>query len=233
MDIERFNSICEWFNRVNNTPDLVTIPVNSTTITNIKNDLTRLSESIAKEHPFLSAELFDHKDLLFSGYGTINPFVFGQVFEVFRVLKRDLSSNGNDCWALIHPKISKVSKQLYLNGHYSNAACDAFIEINDRVKKLFQKLRPSEPVPDGDGAMKAVFSANSPIIEFCDRSTQTGQNIQKGYMEMLAGAMSALRNPKSHANIPITAEDAMRRLMFASMLMYKIEEAVAYSKITE
>ena len=81
--------------------------------------------------------------------------------------------------------------------------------------------------------MKAVFSANSPIIEFCDRSAQSGQNIQKGYMEMLAGAMSALRNPKSHANIPITAEDAMRRLMFASMLMHKIDEAVAYSKTTE
>ena len=50
---------------------------------------------------------------------------------------------------------------------------------------------------------------------------------------MLAGAMSALRNPKAHANIPIEQEDAMRRLIFASMLMYKIDEAVLYSKIIE
>ena len=50
---------------------------------------------------------------------------------------------------------------------------------------------------------------------------------------MLSGAMSALRNPKAHANITITAEDAMRRLMFASMLMYKIDEAVKHSEITE
>ena len=56
---------------------------------------------------------------------------------------------------------------------------------------------------------------------------------QKGFMEMLAGAMSALRNPKAHANIPIEQEDAMRRLIFASMLMYKIDEAVLYSKIIE
>lgn len=47
---------------------------------------------------------------------------------------------------------------------------------------------------------------------------------------MLAGAMSALRNPKAHANITITKDDAMRRLMFASMLMYKIDEAIDYSK---
>jgi hypothetical protein len=47
--------------------------------------------------------------------------------------------------------------------------------------------------------------------------------------------MSALRNPKAHANITITntKDDAMRRLMFASMLMYKIDEAIDYSEIQE
>lgn len=43
--------------------------------------------------------------------------------------------------------------------------------------------------------------------------------------------MSALRNPKAHANIKITQDNAMHRIMFASMLMYKIDEAVAYSEI--
>lgn len=38
---------------------------------------------------------------------------------------------------------------------------------------------------------------------------------------------------KAHANITITKDDAMRRLMFASMLMYKIDEAIDYSKIQE
>ena len=88
-------------------------------------------------------------------------------------------------------------------------------------------------MPDGDAAMKNVFSANTPLIEFCDRSTDSGANTQKGFMEMLAGAMSALRNPKAHANITIDWDDAMRRLIFASMLMYKIDEAVSYSKIAE
>lgn len=81
--------------------------------------------------------------------------------------------------------------------------------------------------------MKTIFSSNAPLIEFCDRSDSSGSNIQKGFMEMLAGAMSALRNPKAHANITISQEDATRRLIFASMLMYKIDEAVQYSNIPE
>ena len=142
-------------------------------------------------------------------------------------------SRQDDWWQLIHPEITRASKKLFLDGSYANAACDAYIEINDRVKRLFQVIKPGEKVPDGDTAMKTVFSANSPLIEFCDRSTDSGANTQKGFMEMLAGAMSALRNPKAHANITIDREDAMHRLIFASMLMYKIDEAVCYSKIVE
>lgn len=127
-----------------------------------------------------------------------------------------------------------MSQKLFEDGHYANAAEDAFIEINDRIKKLFMKLNPTATkVPDGQAVMNTVFSDNGPLLEFCDRSTETGSNIQKGYMQMLAGAMSALRNPKAHANITITKDDAMRRLIFASMLMYKIDEAVSYSKIQE
>ena len=44
--------------------------------------------------------------------------------------------------ALIHPQIVKVSQKLFVDGHYSNAARDAFIEINDRVKKLYKTYHP-------------------------------------------------------------------------------------------
>lgn len=129
--------------------------------------------------------------------------------------------------------ITNIQKFLMELGK-GNAAEDAFVEINDRVKKLFMKVNPTaSKIPDGHTAMNMVFSDNAPLVEFCDRSTETGSNIQKGYMQMLAGAMSALRNPKAHANITITKDDAMRRLMFASMLMYKIDEAIDYSKIQE
>ena len=82
--------------------------------------------------------------------------------------------------------------------------------------------------------MTTVFSSNNPIVEYCDRSTTTGQNKQKGFMQMLAGAMSALRNPKAHSNTEtVSKEEAFRRLATASMLMYAIDEAVKYSRIKE
>lgn len=233
MVMDKLDLLWIWFNKVNNNTQSINLPVDLVTITNVKNDLTRLSESIVKEQPYFSNRVFDHKDALFNNYGMINPFVFGQIYEILKYLISFQYKESNDKWSLIHQKIVDVSKQLYLDGHYSNASCDAFIEVNDRVKKIFHILRPNEKVPDGDSAMKIVFSANSPIVELCDRSTDSGQNTQKGYMEMLSGAMSALRNPKAHANITITVDDAMRRLMFASLLMYKIDEAVKYSKIKE
>ena len=56
--------------------------------------------------------------------------------------------------------------------------------------------------------------------------TESGRNVQKGYMEMFAGAMIGIRNPKAHSNQRITREDAVRKLHFASLLMYKVDQAI-------
>lgn len=234
MDSNRVRTVYEWLINITRTPSFMAFPVSPMDVQNIKNGLIKISHDIERESPYFSQELFVMKDHIFVGYGTINPVVFGQVIEILKSLQEANNTKELGVWALIHPKIVAVSQKLFEDGHYANAAEDAFVEINDRVKKLFMKVNPTaSKVPDGNAAMNIVFSDNNPLVEFCDRSTETGSNIQKGYMQMLAGAMSALRNPKAHANITITKDDAMRRLMFASMLMYKIDEAVKYSKITE
>lgn len=203
------------------------------TITKIQNDLISISYDIRNEFPFLSQELFFIKDGLFLN-GIINPTACGQAIEILRILQNAGNQEKNSIWYLIHPRIISVSKKLFEDGHYANAAADAFIEINDRVKKLFTKVKPDETIiPDGQSLMTTVFSENKPLIEICNQTTDSGKNTQKGYMQMLAGALSALRNPRVHANVSISAEEAMRELMFASMLMYKIDEAVLYSKISE
>lgn len=79
---------------------------------------------------------------------------------------------------------------------------------------------------DGYPLMQTVFSAKSPKIVIADTSTDTGENVQRGFMDMFAGAAAALRNPKAHENDSITAENAARQLIFASMLMYKLDEAL-------
>lgn len=233
MDMNRVSQVFDWLKSIGSQPNCTALLVNPTDITNIKNDLIRISQDTSKEYPFFSNELFSLKDQLFIGYGTINPWAFGQIIEILKALQNNTNTQQGSPWSFIHPQIARVSKQLYLDGHYSNAAEDAFVEINARVKHLFASIRPGDKQPDGAAAMTTVFSNNNPLVEFCDRTDRTGEDTQQGYMNMLSGAMSALRNPKAHANIKISAEDAMRRLMFASMLMYKIDEAVKYSHITE
>ena len=234
MDINRVRTVYGWLINIANNPNCMTVPVAPPDIQNIKNGLIKISHDIERKFPYFSQELFGMKDHMFVGCGTINPVVFGQAIEILKSLQQADNTKEAGAWELIHPNIAVVSQKLFEDGHYANAAEDAFVEINDRVKKLFMKVNPTATkVPDGQAAMNTVFSDNAPLVEFCDRSTETGSNIQRGYMQMLAGAMSALRNPKAHANITITKDDAMRHLMFASMLMYKIDEAVNYSGIEE
>lgn len=173
--------------------------------------------------------------MLFIGYGTINPPIYGQLYALLNVLYNNALQSKNALWTCIHPSIIRSSKDLYLSGYYANAAQDAFIEINNRLKKLYRQLKPEEKdIPDGVEMMNKIFSDKCPIMEVCDRSTDTGFNIHNGTRFMLVGAIAALRNPKAHSNsIKLTREEAMRRLMFASMLMYRIDEAVAYSGIRE
>ncbi len=234
MNINQINTVYSWLANLANIPNWLALPVIPQDIQNIKNGLIRISQDIERDYPYFSKELFIQKDNLFIGYGTINPVIFGEIFEILKTLRQGNSSVNMVMWDYIHPRIVTVSKKLFEDEHYANAAEDAFIEINDRVKKLFSILKPdAAKVPDGQNAMNTVFSDNTPLVEFCNRANVTGSNTQKGFMQMLSGAMSALRNPKAHANIILTKDDAVRQLMFASMLMYKIDEAVKYSQIVE
>ena len=77
--------------------------------------------------------------------------------------------------------------------------------------------------------MNKVFSEKDAILEICDRNIESGEDIHNGTRYMLVGAMSALRNPKAHANISLGSREAMQQLMFASMLMYTIDDAESAS----
>ena len=48
-------------------------------------------------------------------------------------------------------------------------------------------------------------------------------------MQIFAGAMQGIRNPKAHENLSISREDAVKRLVLASLLMDKIDEAISFT----
>ena len=123
---------------------------------------------------------------------------------------------------LLHPEILKVAKSRFNSGHYADAVESAFKLINNTVKEIVKTTTGEEL--DGAKLMYKAFSPRNPIIVLGDLSTETGKNIQEGYMHIFAGAMMGIRNPKAHNNIEIDAKRAIHFLLLASLLRYKIDE---------
>ena len=226
------NFLYNWFSETDHYPQFPNIQFSQATILIVKQELQQLSQDITQTDSFISKEIMRLKERLFNPFGVV-PAVFGMAFGYISLLYEKQRQPLNDIWDYIHPKIQTVSKQQYLAGFYADATENAFKEINARTKRIYANACPNTPIPDGAAVMTRVYSSNSPIVEFCDRHTESGQNTQLGFMKMAEGAMIALRNPVAHENLNIAQSDAMRQLMFASMIMYKIDEGVIHSGIIE
>lgn len=132
-------------------------------------------------------------------------------------------------WNCVHPKITAVSREAFKSNLFAQSVEAAFKELNVqvkmRIKKEFPKLCTEK---DGVSLMQTVFSPNNPLLKVeSEIESTSGRDTQMGYMNMFAGAISAIRNPKAHENMTISKDDAIRKLYFASMLMYKLENAIA------
>lgn len=141
-----------------------------------------------------------------------------------------LQADGNgqaNFWNLVHKDLVEVSMRKFENGHYADAVESAFKTINKRVKDIV--IAKTKKEIDGVSLMREAFGFNStrnkdPIIFLGDITTESGKNIQEGYMQLFAGAMQGIRNPKAHDNIDISKERAMHQIFVASLLMYKLDE---------
>jgi len=243
MDKEKVKNALDQLNSLCNKPDTYSCPIHPTVIANLKDALLLISEDIKNEYPDVSNRLRINRDFLFLNkhdykgnfISVFNPYRAGGILEALSFLLESKSEKPECIWDYIHPLIIESSKKLYLNGHYTNSAVDAFIEVNSRLKKIFTVLKPEEVnILDGIDLMCKIFSGNPPLFPLRCGNTETDKNIQQGFRFMFAGAMSALRNPKAHSNEEIiSAEEALRRLMFASTLMFALDEAVNINRINE
>jgi uncharacterized protein (TIGR02391 family) len=126
-------------------------------------------------------------------------------------------------WSLLHPSVVATARTRFEAGHYADSVEAALKELNTRVKELVRKKTGNEF--DGAPLMQKAFSPNPPVlITLDDLSTESGRNIQQGYMQIFAGAMIGIRNPKAHANLSITKERAIHFLFLASLLFNTLDE---------
>lgn len=148
------------------------------------------------------------------------------------LLKRKILSRNNEAfWEYIHPLLVDLVFDKFYSKQYADCVETAFKEINSRLKKICIQL--GYPEKDGSDLMNFIFSANNPILKFEDTSYSSGHSVQQGYMQIFAGAMIGIRNPKAHCNMRILKDEAIKRLVFASLLMDKIDEALKFTKVAE
>lgn len=127
-------------------------------------------------------------------------------------------------WQSVHEVIRQVAESRFETGHYADAVEAAFKAINKIVKQAYKHLSGKEK--DGDALMREAFTCTpnnsyTPHLRLTDLDlvTESGRNVQEGYMNLFAGAMRGIRNPKAHDNITIDAAEAWEMLVFGSHLM--------------
>lgn len=181
---------------------------------------------ILEEYPFYASKLPTISQRLFSGNRlsgfTLNPAVFGELF----IITQQLFSEPINAqfWMNIHPRISRISKELFCDGHFAPAAEKAMKELETRLRELFQELKPSAGIPSKIGDVIGALLGDNGIFTFCDTSPTSGKDFRRGIKSLLEGAFAAYRNPAAHANLPCTKREAVEQIMLASQLMYALNK---------
>ena len=234
---EYLNECMQTIDRVRNMINIQHIPSNAISCNELYNALYQLIPLIPQEYCIFRDRLRDKilpnlktPDLIFMDeqgrpfsrpQNGINPYSFGEVIATITYLNGSSNNNPSSIWDNIHPQIVSVAKGRFDDSYYADAVEAAFKEVNTRVKGIYKNRTSVEK--DGAKLMQSAFSPQNPIIKLGDISTETGTNVQQGYMEMFVGAMIGIRNPKAHSNQTLSKADAIRKLHFASMLMYKLD----------
>jgi uncharacterized protein (TIGR02391 family) len=120
-----------------------------------------------------------------------------------------------------HPEIERVSSELFHDGHYKQAALEAYIRVIEEVK------RKSGIDDDGDSLMNRAFGCDkqTPVIQFNNLQSDAERDEQRGIMFLFKGVVG-LRNSKAHSNTLFNDPSrAHEYLALASLLMRLLEIA--------
>src|SRR3569833_2085661 len=131
--------------------------------------------------------------------------------------KIDVAFLGN----LLHVDVAKNAMPHFVNGHFREAILNSVIAVFDLIRS---RTSLSE---DGDRLIGKVFSLDSPYLIFSELDTESGQNEQKGFVQILKGLYQGVRNPNSHTlNHDFDEREAAQHLVMASLLAQRIENAI-------
>lgn len=120
----------------------------------------------------------------------------------------------------VHQRLPTDVRDLFDNGHYAQAAFEAFKFVDRTVQRLAKADKP------GTDMMMKTFSEISPVVKVNANLTQSEKDEQRGYKFIFAGAILAIRNPRGHeCGLKDPPELCLDHLGLASLLLRKLESA--------
>lgn len=120
----------------------------------------------------------------------------------------------------VHAALPAVVRRLFDNGHYSQATLEAMKFLDEEVRRI------SGNSDFGKGLMMRVFGGTPPAIKINAGTTISDNDEQEGFKFIFAGAMQAIRNPRSHmSGMQDDPDLCLDHLSFASMLLRVLDQA--------
>lgn len=160
----QINQLSGRLRQIAGTPNVLSMQFSAVDVAGIRESIITIANECKADDPQIARQLLAAKDILFAvnqfGQAFINPYAIGEIlFGLDYLAAKGQAPSAEkqttaEIWSYIHPLIQKSSKKLFEDGHFANAAEDAFIELNSRAKAIYKKLVPSAAtVPDGTDLM--------------------------------------------------------------------------------
>ena len=124
---------------------------------------------------------------------------------------------------IVNESLREKTRELYFDGHYTRVIEEAFKLIDNLVK---EKVHRSIFFFNRSKLMQMAFSRERPLLRLNQGSSASEADEQLGYMQLFAGCMTGVRNPRAHdANWKDSKMQALQLLVFAEHLIEKVEMA--------
>lgn len=122
-------------------------------------------------------------------------------------------------------ELRNATRKLFLGGHYARAVEEAYKCLNNTVKDK------SGLDKDGQDLMNQTFSEKNPILKLNKLRTVSHRDEQIGYMHILGGCMTGIRNPRAHEHrLRDSPDGALEMLAWANHLMRVVAKAKCVRK---
>lgn len=224
MRENQLEQLHQWMNKIKSMPNLEAAYITLSDARSVCEGIKQIADLFSNEYPLYKNYLdqISQKLFIYPGNPLLMPKLNSVVFGELCAIEWHLYNRVIDLqfWRDIHPRICRISKQLYADGHFSVSAETAVKEVETRLRELFKELKPTATPPTKIGDIIGALLSESGAYHFADTSTTSGKDYRRGIQSLCEGMFAAYRNPSAHENIEYSRREAEEQIMLASQLMY-------------